>query len=332
MNIANAKVKYSLQNIFLLLSLGGFDGKVFLYDGNTSDLISEIGSPAHKGGVYAVAFKPDGSQLLTASGDKTCRLWDIETKELLVEFPMGTSVDDQQVSCLWQGEHLLSVSLSGFINYLDPENPTKPLRIIKGHNKPITAVTLSDDHSIIYTASHDGAISNWNSGSGTNDRVSGTGHGNQVNSIRSNGDFVYTCGIDDSLKQINLEGNTYTGVDLKLSCQPRGMDILKDEKITIVGCVKEIIVAQENRKISSLPINYEASSVAINSETRDVAVGGDDNKIHIYSLNGTQLEPKSELEHLGVITDCVYSPDNKYLVACDSNRKVVLYAVDEYKV
>lgn len=322
-------VRYSNDGKFF--ASGGFDGKVFLYDGNTSDLISEIGSPAHKGGVYGVAWKPDGTQLLTASGDKTCRLWDVETKQLIVEFPMGNTVDDQQVSCLWQGEHMLTVSLSGFINYLDPQNPTKPLRIIKGHNKPITAAALSDDHSIIYTASHDGAVTNWNSGNGTNDRVAGNGHGNQVNSIRSHGDFVYTCGIDDSLKQINLEGNTYTGVDLKLPCQPRGMYILKEQNIVIVGCVNEIVVAQESRKVSSLPIKYEASSVSINAETKDVAVGGDDNKIHIYTLNGTQLEPKLELEHLGVITDCAYSPDNKYLVACDSNRKVVLYSTAEYK-
>lgn len=34
----------------------GFDGKVFLYDGSSSDLVGEIGSPAHKGGVYAVSI------------------------------------------------------------------------------------------------------------------------------------------------------------------------------------------------------------------------------------------------------------------------------------
>lgn len=32
----------------------GFDGKVFLYDGTNADLVSEFGSPAHKGGVYGV--------------------------------------------------------------------------------------------------------------------------------------------------------------------------------------------------------------------------------------------------------------------------------------
>lgn len=35
---------------------GGFYGKVFLYDGVSADLVGEIGSPAHKGGVYAVSI------------------------------------------------------------------------------------------------------------------------------------------------------------------------------------------------------------------------------------------------------------------------------------
>lgn len=44
-----------------------------------------------------MAWKPDGSQLLTASGDKTCKLWDVETRSLISEFNMGITVDDQQV-------------------------------------------------------------------------------------------------------------------------------------------------------------------------------------------------------------------------------------------
>ena len=44
---------------------------------------------------------------------------------------MGSDVVDQQVGCLWQGDNILSVSLSGNINYLDPANPDKPRRIVK---------------------------------------------------------------------------------------------------------------------------------------------------------------------------------------------------------
>ena len=34
---------------------GGFDGKVFIYDGKDGELIKELGVPAHKGGIYGVS-------------------------------------------------------------------------------------------------------------------------------------------------------------------------------------------------------------------------------------------------------------------------------------
>ncbi|KAH8236120.1 hypothetical protein KR032_006935 [Drosophila birchii] len=322
-------VRYSPDGKFF--ASAGFDGKVFLYDGTSSELVGELGSPAHKGGVYALAWKPDGSQLLTCSGDKTCRLWQVESRELISEFVMGATVDDQQVSCLWQGEHLITVSLSGVITYLNVEDPSKPIRVVKGHNKPITVLGLSDDRSTIYTGSHDGVVTNWNSGNGTNDRITGTGHGNQINGIAAWGDFVYTCGIDDSLRQFSVEGNAYTDYVVKLNCQPRGLAILRSENIIALACIKELTLVQDQKKIFSLPIKFEASSIAVNADTSDIAVGGDDQKLHIYSLKNGVVEPKTEMDHQGAVTDVSYSPDLKYLVACDAHRKVVLYSVDEYK-
>ena len=47
------------------------------------------------------------------------------------EFVMGSALEDQQVACLWQNNNLLTVSLNGNINYLNPSDPSKPSRIIK---------------------------------------------------------------------------------------------------------------------------------------------------------------------------------------------------------
>lgn len=46
----------------------------------------------------------------------------------------------------------------------------------------------------------------------------------------------------------------------------------------------------------------------------------------------SSLSPKTELGHLGPLTDCSYSPDSQYLVACDANRKVILYKLPDYEV
>lgn len=78
-----------------------------------------------------VSWSPDSTQLISASGDKTVKLWDVGAGTAVTTFTMGTDVNDQQLGCLWQKEHLLSISLSGFINYLDRNNPDRPIRTIK---------------------------------------------------------------------------------------------------------------------------------------------------------------------------------------------------------
>lgn len=113
----------------------------------------------------------------------------------------------------------MTVSLSGFINYLDVNNPEKPLRVVKGHNKPITVLGLSEDRAAIFTGSHDGYVTRWNAETGENERIEGVGHGNQINGLKAHENTLYTCGIDDSLKQIDIEGSSVKNVTLKkLKC------------------------------------------------------------------------------------------------------------------
>lgn len=78
-----------------------------------------------------VSWSPDSTQLISASGDKTVKLWDVGSGTAVTTFNLGSDVLDQQLGCLWQKNHLLSVSLSGYINYLDRSNPDRPLRTIK---------------------------------------------------------------------------------------------------------------------------------------------------------------------------------------------------------
>lgn len=74
--------------------------------------------------------------------------------------------------------------------------------------------------------------------SGENDRIQGAGHGNQINGMKVIGDSLYTCGIDDSVKQVDVASNSYTNADIKLGSQPHGMDVKGDTIIT--ASVKEV--------------------------------------------------------------------------------------------
>lgn len=78
-----------------------------------------------------VSWSSDSTQLISASGDKTVKLWDVASGTAVTTFKLGADVLDQQLGCLWQKNHLLSISLSGYINYLDKNNPNRPIRTIK---------------------------------------------------------------------------------------------------------------------------------------------------------------------------------------------------------
>ena len=54
-----------------LWASGGFDGKIFLYDGKDSELKGEL-----SGGIYGLAWDGSSKKLLSASGDKSCKMWD----------------------------------------------------------------------------------------------------------------------------------------------------------------------------------------------------------------------------------------------------------------
>ena len=104
---------------------GGFDGKIFLYEGKESDLIGEIqegDKNAHGGGIYAISWAGNSRSFLSCSGDKSCKIWDVETKKSTTTFKIGDTVEDQQVGCLWSGDYLLSGTVTSISFVLERVN------------------------------------------------------------------------------------------------------------------------------------------------------------------------------------------------------------------
>ncbi|CAF1299485.1 unnamed protein product [Didymodactylos carnosus] len=137
------------------------DGRVFLYDGKSGEKKSELGLPAHTGNIYGLCGDPTSQYILTTSDDNTAKIWDVKNRNIIRNFAMGCDLKDQQVGCLWQGNHIITISLSGYINYLDKNTLNAPIRVIKGHNRSITAMTvLRNSQDVrIFSASCDGIVS-----------------------------------------------------------------------------------------------------------------------------------------------------------------------------
>lgn len=68
--------------------------------------------------------------------------------------------------------------------------------------------------------------------------MSGIGHGNQINGMKLDNEYLYSCGIDDSLRQVDVKSNSYTDLQIKLNAQPRGMDF--NSNVLVTATIKEV--------------------------------------------------------------------------------------------
>ncbi|XP_042358308.1 WD repeat-containing protein 1 [Plectropomus leopardus] len=317
----------------------GADSKIFLYGGKEGEMVCSLGGEkAHNGGIYAVSWSSDSTQLISASGDKTVKLWDVATGTAVTTFNLGTDVTDMQLGCLWQKDHLLSISLSGYINYLDKNNPDRPIRTIKGHSKSIQCLTVhkKDGKPYIYSGSHDGHINVWNAESGENDCFTGKGHSNQVSKmVIDEADELVTCSMDDTLRFTNLKKSEYSAGDVvKMDLQPKDVSIAAGG-LTLSVCIGQIVLLKDKKKVFTLnDLDYEPEVGALHPGGTIAAVGGADGKIRLYSIQGyTMRDEGKTVEASGGITDMAYSNDGAYLAVIDDKKVATAFIVaDDYKV
>lgn len=69
---------------FVVGSSNATSGAARIYNTDDAKLLHEL--PGHTGGVFAVAFRPDGKQVATGGFDGKVRLFDVETGQLVTEF------------------------------------------------------------------------------------------------------------------------------------------------------------------------------------------------------------------------------------------------------
>ncbi|XP_049894438.1 WD repeat-containing protein 1 [Epinephelus moara] len=317
----------------------GADGQIFLYDGKVGEHVGSLGGEkAHKGGIYAVCWSPDSSQLISASGDKTVKLWDVSTGTAVTTFNLGSDTTDMQLGCLWQKDHLLSISLSGYINYLDKNNPDRPIRTIKGHSKSIQCLTVhrKDGRPYIYSGSHDGHINYWDAETGENDCFSGKGHSNQVSRmVTDEGGQLVTCSMDDTLRYTNISKGEYSASDVvKMDFQPKTVSVAAGG-LSLAVCIGQVVLLKDKKKVFTMDgLDYEAEVGALHPGGTTAAVGGTDGKIRLYSIQGNTLKDEGKtIEVTGAATDMAYSNDGAYLAVIGDKKVTTVFTVaDDYKV
>jgi WD40 repeat protein len=118
----------------------------------------------HTNWIGQIAWSPYGRMLASPSGDKTIRLWDVETGECLKTLE-GHQDAVSSVAFDPAGSTLASGSEDGSIKLWEPASG-KLLRTLKGHQEAVFSVAFDPADSTLASGSYDTTIKLWDSTSG----------------------------------------------------------------------------------------------------------------------------------------------------------------------
>ncbi|KIM90604.1 hypothetical protein PILCRDRAFT_1868 [Piloderma croceum F 1598] len=133
--------------------------------------------------VRSVAFSQHGRHIVSGSDDKTIRVWDAETGDVVVGPLQGHTDKVNSVAFSQDGRRIVSGSNDETIRVWDAETGDVVAGPLQGHTDKVNSVAFSQDGKYIISGSGNQTIRVWNAETGDVVASPLQGHTNKVNSV-----------------------------------------------------------------------------------------------------------------------------------------------------
>mmetsp|Transcript_18762 Transcript_18762/g.37640 ORF Transcript_18762/g.37640 Transcript_18762/m.37640 type:complete len:680 (+) Transcript_18762:105-2144(+) len=331
------------------------DRSIVLYEGKTFKKITRL-EGVHTATIYSCAWSADDKTVMTASGDGTCKLFEVTDTSLTevhtwkpAEFQLGkpfekVPVGGNQVGCAFvKGDIPVCVGLNGQISILPKKGASGDISVLTGHAAPIGAFGMDTANKVFYTGDSDGLICKWDMESCTpigrlepgegNDDLMYVVHGGAVSGLSVESGALQSVGWDDKLFAADKGAKAVNMNPSALGAQPNS--IASGTSLTVIGTVQGIVLSKGGKLTSSgvISVPYDVNSVAVTKDDKTVFAAGSDCKIHVYDTDGATLKEKHTIENatLKPITCLSISPDGSKLASGDARDVCVFDLKADYK-
>jgi WD40 repeat protein len=158
----------------------------------------------HAGAVSVASFSPDGCRIVTASDDRTARLWDSQLGTLIAVL-QGHDEKVRSASFSPDGRHIVTASDDRTARLWDGEHGT-PIDVLRSHANEVRSASFSPDGRRIVTASGDRTAQLWDREQRTRiDVLHGSGRVQSV-SFSPDGRFIVIASDDHTARLWGDEG------------------------------------------------------------------------------------------------------------------------------
>ena len=254
----------------------------------------------HDGTIISVKFSPDSQSVVTASRDKTAKIWNVKGE------PIVTLEHEKEVSSAKfspDGQKVVTVS----DNIAKIWNVTGELIATLTHEKEVSSAKFSSDGQKVVTASWDNTAKIWNV---TGELVTTLTHEKEVSSAKfsPDGQKVLTTSSDNTAKIWNVTGELiatlkHEGEIISAEFSPNGQKVATaslDNTARIWNVTGEIIATLTHEK--------EINSAKFSPDGQKVVTASWDNTAKIWNVTGELI---AALKHEKEVISAEFSPDGQ---------------------
>jgi serine/threonine protein kinase len=281
----------------------------------------------HTDTIWAVALSPDGQTLASASFDKTIRLWNFATGELLKTVEAHSDAV-RTIAYSPDGKTLASGSGDKTIRIWDLQTQTL-VRTLSGHSGPIWSIALSPDGQTLASGSYDGTIKLWNPQTGAL-RQTLTEHYDSIWSvaISPDGKMLASCSYDGKIKLWNLQDGKLLRTLTGHTDAVRAIAISPDGKYLVSGSwdkTARIWDLQTGQMLHVLEGHEDrVLAVSISPDGEAIATGSTDRTIKTWNLQTGELL-RSLNGHSDWVLALTFDPNAQTLISGSKDRTIKIW-------
>ena len=307
--------------------------------------ILEIDTGGHKAKINDVIFARDGRHLISASDDKTVRVWDVETGEIvrIIRGQIGEGDEGKIFAAALSPDNRM-LAVGGYpsrwgIRLIDFQTG-KVIRLLKGHTNVIFDIAFSPDGSQLISGGGDFTARIWDVRSGRNLHIL-EGHTDSIYTatFSPDGKVAVTGSDDDTLKLWNVTSGELITTMLGHNDDVLSAAFTPDGRYILSGSSDKTIRMWDGKSGEFIKVlvrqDSEVPSLSISPDGKKVVTGHSGSAPftnNVFSISTGELL-NSFTKHENIVIATAISPDGKTTATGGGNdQEIYIWDIDTGRV